>query len=210
MIVTGNPLLTGASGKIKNLVVKQYKGKTVITTVPDMSRRKLSAKQKEANERMQLAITAARKITQAPRLKQRACEMLQVAPNKVFRAIVQQFLLTDGYGGIFEETEQEKLDQQTLTALKKIITAEIPDAELMLFGDRARGAYDANSDWDMLILTTTDYPRALKWELQEKLFNITIPQGTCVNILLAPKAEWYTEPEYEILKKRIEEELIPV
>jgi hypothetical protein len=54
MIVTGNPLLSGASGKIKNLVVKQYKDKTVITTVPDRSGRKLSQKQKEGNERMQM------------------------------------------------------------------------------------------------------------------------------------------------------------
>jgi hypothetical protein len=49
MIVTGNPLLTGVSGKIKNLVVKQYQDKTVITAVPDMSGRKLSQKQKKAH-----------------------------------------------------------------------------------------------------------------------------------------------------------------
>jgi predicted nucleotidyltransferase len=210
MIVTGNPLLTGVSGKIKNLVVKQYKDKTVITAVPDMSSRKLSQKQKEGNERMQMAIIAAKGITAKPRLKQRACEMLQVAPNKVFRAIVKQFLLTDGYGSIFEETEQEKLDKQTLTTLITIITAEVPGAELMLFGNRARGAYDAKSDWDILILTTTEHPQTFKWELQEKLFHITIQQGTRANILLVLKAKWYTEPEYEILRTRIEEELMPV
>jgi predicted nucleotidyltransferase len=210
MIVTGNPLLTGVSGKIKNLVVKQYKDKTVITSVPDMSHRKLSQKQKQANKQMRLAIFVAKGIMENPRVKQRACEMLQVAPNKVFRAIVKQFLLTDGYGNIFEETEQEKLEKQTLTTLITIITTEIPGAELMLFGNRARGAYDAKSDWDMLILTSTDHPPTLKWELQEKLFNITIQQGTRVNILLVPKAKWYTEPEYEILRKRIEEELMPV
>jgi DNA polymerase sigma len=210
MIVTGNPLFIGASGKLKNLVVKQYKDKTVITAVPDMSGRKLSQKQKDANERMQFAIMSAKKITAEPRLKQRACEMLQAPPNKVFRAIVKQFLLTEGYGTIFEETEQEKLDKKTLSTLKTIITTEVPDAELMLFGNRAKGAYDAQSDWDMLILTTNDYPKTLKWELQEKLFDVTIQQGTRVNILLAQKAKWRTGQEYEILRKRIEEELLPV
>lgn len=210
MLVTGNPLLTGVSGKLKNIVVKQYKDKTVVTAVPDMSGRKISQKQKDANERMQFAIHSAKAITANPRLKQRACEMLQVQPNKVFRAIVKQFLLTDGYGSIFEETEQEKLDKQTLTTLKTIITTEIPDAGLMLFGNRAKGAYDAQSDWDMLILTINDYPKTLKWELQEKLFDVTIQQGARVNILLAQKAKWYTEPEYEALRKRIEENLLPV
>src|SRR5258706_8791784 len=210
MIVTGNPLLMGASGKLKNIVVKQYKDKTVITAVPDMSGRKLSKKQKDSNERMRLAIQSAKKITDAPRLRQRACEMLQVPPNKVFRAIVKQFLLTDGYGTIFEETGQEKLDKKTLRILKTIITAEVPDAELMLFGNRATGAYDTQSDWDMLILTTNDYPNTLKWELQEKLFGVTLQQGTRVNILLAQRDKWRTEQEFEILRKRIEEELILV
>ena len=210
MIVTGNPLLMGVSGKLKNIVVKQYKDKTVITAVPDMSGRKLSQKQKDANERMQFAIESAKAITADPRLKQRACEMLQVPPNKVFRAIVKQFLLTDGYGTIFEETEQEKLDKKTLSTLKTIISTEVPDAELMLFGNRAKGAYNAQSDWDMLILTTNDYPKTLKWELQEKLFDVTIEQGTRVNVLLAQKVKWLTEQEYEILRKRIEEELLPV
>ena len=210
MIVTGNPLLTGVSGKLKNIVVKQYQDKTVVTAVPDMSRRKLSQKQKDANERMQCAIIAAKSITAKPRLKQRACKMLQVPPNKVFRAIVKQYLLTGVDGSIFEETEQEILDKKIVTTLKSIITTEIPDAELMLFGNRAKGAYDAQSDWDILILTTNNYPKTVKWELQEKLFDVTIQQGTRVNILLAQKAKWQTDKEYEILRKRIEKELIPV
>jgi predicted nucleotidyltransferase len=210
MIVTGNPLLTGASGKLGNIVVKQYGNKTVVTAVPDMSGRKLSQKQKDANERMQMAIICAKGMVADPRLKQRACDMLQVSPNKVFRAIVKQYLLTDGYGTIFEESEQEKLDKQTLATLKAIIITDIPDAELMLFGNRATGAYGAQSDWDILILTTNNYPNALKWELQEKLFEVTIEQGTRVNILLVQKAKWYTEPEYEALRKRIEKDLLPV
>jgi DNA polymerase sigma len=210
MIVTGNPLLSGVSGKLGNIVVKQYEGKTVVTAVPDMSRRKLSQKQKDANERMQIAIKAAKAITAKPRQKERACEMLQVPPNKVFRAIVKKILLTDEYEPILKETEQEKLDKETVATLKTMITTDIPDAELFLFGNRAKGAYDAQSDWDILILTTSDYPTTRKWELQEKLFEVTIQQGTRVNILLAQKAKWHTEPEYEILRKRIEENLLPV
>jgi predicted nucleotidyltransferase len=210
MIVTGNPLFTGVSGKLKNLVVKQYKDKTVITAVPDMSKRKLSKKQKDANVLMKYAIMSAKKITADPRNKQRACEMLQIPPNKVFRAIVKHFLLTNGYGTLFNETGQERLDKETLGTLRTIITTEVPDAELMLFGNRAKGAYDAQSDWDILILTSNDYPQTLKWELQEKLFNVTMSQGTRVNILLAQKTKWQTGQEYEVLRKRIEKELLPV
>ncbi len=74
-----------------------------------------------------------------------------------------------------------------------------------------RGAYDAQSDWDMLILTSNDLsPQTLKWELQEKLFNVIIQQGTCVNILLAQKDKWQTGRGYEVIRRRIEDELLPV
>lgn len=82
-----------------------------------------------------------------------------------------------------------------MATLKTIISAATPDAELMLFGKRAKGAYNAQSDWDILILTTSDYPKTLKWELQEKLFDVTIQQGTWVNILLAQKVKWQTGKE---------------
>ena len=210
MIVTGNPLLTGVSGKLKDVVVKQYGDKTVVTAVPNMSSRKLSAKQKQSNERMQDAIRTARHIVGNPRVKQRACEMLQVPPNKVFRAIVKQYLLTGGDGGVFEETEQERKDQETLNILKTIIAGEIPDAEVMQFGKRAAGAYEPQSDWDLLILTNNDYPTTVQWELQGKLFNVTLQQGARVNIVLVQKTKWQTSPEYEQLRKRIDGELLRV
>lgn len=210
MISKGNPLLTGASGKLGNIVVKQYQGQTVITTVPDMSRRKLTQKQKDANERMHMAIIAAQSLTANPQLKQRACDMLKVEPNKVFRAIVKEFLLTDGYGSIFEETDQEAKDKKTRATLKSIITTELPDAEVMQFGTRVKNVYNAQTDWDFLILTTADEPQNRKWELQEKLFNVTIQQGARVNILLVQKDKWNRDEEYAILRKRIEKELLSV
>jgi predicted nucleotidyltransferase len=209
MISKNNPLLAGASGKLQDIVVKQYKDKIVITAVPDMSNRKLSPKQKEANHKMQIAIRAAKALTANPVQKQRACDILQVAPNEVFRAIVKHYLLNEGRE-LFKETEQETQDKQVLVNLKRIILNEVPDAELQLFGNRAKGSFNSQSDWDILILTNDDYSKSLKWELQERLFNATIQQGTRVNILLAQKAKWYSSQEYEVIRKRIEGELVPV
>lgn len=207
MKVTNNLLLTGVSGKLSNLVVKQYQDKTIVTTRPDMSRRKLTPKQKEVNERMSLAIFAAKAYTASPHLKQRACDTLKVPPNKVFRAIVSHYMLTNGEGPLFEMPVQEKLDSITLAELKKIITKEIPDAAVQLYGTRARGLYDGQSDWDLLILTTRDYSPTIKWKLQEKLCQLTMQKGTRVNILLVPSTTWNTAPEYKVLRKRLEQEL---
>lgn len=211
MAISTNPLLQGMSGKLGELVVKKYKGKNpVVTTVPDMSHRKLSPKQKEANLMMKMATNAAQAIIADSKQKQRACEMLNVPPNEVFRAIIKQYMLTNGQVSIFEETPQEQLDKQILNTLKTIITTDIPDAEIRLFGGRGQGVYNKQSDWDILILTTNDHPTSLKWELQEKLFNVTIQQSTRVNILLVQKDRWKTDPQYEGLRNRIGAELLPV
>jgi predicted nucleotidyltransferase len=210
MISRGNPLLTGASGKLRNIIVKQYTDKTVVTAVPDMSGRKLSKKQKESNLRMRMAVQCAKHLLAHPQQKQRACEMLNVPPNRVYHAIVKEYLLTDGNGSIFEYTPEEQQDQKTVTALKKAITADVPDAEVQLFGNRAKGTFNVQSDWDLLILTNSDHPNALKWQLQEKLFNITIQHGARVNILLVQKIKWITEPDYRVIRERIADELVEV
>lgn len=210
MAIANSGILAGVSGKLEDIVVKQYQGKTVITAVPDMSGRKLSLKQKESNERMLMATRTAKRITSIPYAKERACELLDVPPNKVFRAIIKHYMLTDGDGPLFGESEQEKRDSKTLTDLKTIIKADIPGAEIKLFGDRGKGNYSAKSDWDILILSPNDTPASLKWELQEKLFAVTMEQATRVNILLAQKSKWLTEPTYEPIRTRIESELLPV
>lgn len=211
-MISANSLLAGGSGKLQNIVVKHYGDKTVVTSKPDMSRRKLSPKQKEQNDRMKMAILCAKRITGDERLKQRACDFLKVEPNKVFRAVVSHFLLTDRFGTseLFQKTEQEKRDLQTLKEMKSAIVTVIPDAEVKLFGDKAKAVADPHGHWDLLVLTKSEHPSALRWELQEKLFAITSKQGSNVNVLLVQKERWQSSPEYELLRERIEGELVPV
>ena len=207
-MISRNYLLNRASGRLGNIVVKHYDDLTVITTVPDMSRRKLSAKQKEANERMQLAILSARHITGHPERKQRACELLQVPANKVFRAIVKEYLLTDGKSSLFQETEPEKRERQALAELKNAILTELPDAELCLFGEKAKNPGMPSPHWDLLALTKQEHPPLQKWQLQEKLQAITMPLGMQANMLLVQKEKWVNAAEYEELRKRIAAELV--
>jgi hypothetical protein len=91
-ISSQNPLLFGFSGRIGNIVIKQYKDKTVISAVPDMEGRKLSSRQKAANKLMRDANIHARHIMASAKLKAEACRRLEVTPNKLYRALVKDFL----------------------------------------------------------------------------------------------------------------------
>lgn len=96
MVSRENPFLFGFSGRAGNLVVKNYGGKIVISKLADMSKRVLSEKQKETNRLMKRANAMARMILAEPELKKEACETLNVAPNKVYRAYVKEYMKRKG------------------------------------------------------------------------------------------------------------------
>jgi hypothetical protein len=97
MAITNNPFLQQASGRVgKTIVYKRYYDKTVISKVPDMSRRVLSEKQEESNERMRLATAYAKFIYKTEEGKIKARIRLKLAAHKsLFHALVKEHL--DGH-----------------------------------------------------------------------------------------------------------------
>jgi predicted nucleotidyltransferase len=51
----------------------------------------------------------------------------------------------------------DKNKQQILKLIKSAINRKNPEAEVILFGSRAREQENKNSDWDILILLNTPY-----------------------------------------------------
>jgi hypothetical protein len=89
-----NPLMHLVSGMFgKQIIFKTYYDKTVISKMPDMSRRKLSDKQKDWNWRMRLANAYAKHVynKKEERMKERV--RLCLPPHKsLFHALVKEHL----------------------------------------------------------------------------------------------------------------------
>ncbi len=85
---------------------------------------------------------------------------------------------------------------ETAEMINKVSTAicEIePEAEIFLFGSRARGDYNNDSDWDFLILTprkkiTFDYEMLLR----EPILNLEIQSGEVISLIVYSKDDWQT------------------
>jgi hypothetical protein len=94
MARTKNPLFRQVSGSLGGQIVyKQYHDKTVISAVPDFSKRKLSEKQKDWNMRMRIATIYAKYICESEERKVRARIRLKLPPHKaVFQALVKAHL----------------------------------------------------------------------------------------------------------------------
>jgi hypothetical protein len=92
MAITENFLLKKLSGHIgRQLVVKQYGDKTVISKFPDMSRRKLSPKQLAVNEKMKEANSEAKRIMASDELRNQAQVRLNVTTNKLYTSLIQEY-----------------------------------------------------------------------------------------------------------------------
>ena len=94
MAVLKNSLLQNASGTIGGQIVyKKYYDKTVVSKMPDMSKRVLSEKQKEWNERMSLATIYAKIIYKTEEGKLKARIRLKLPAHKsLFHALVKELL----------------------------------------------------------------------------------------------------------------------
>jgi hypothetical protein len=94
MARTKSAIWLQVSGSLGNQIVyKKYYDKTVISAKPDMSKRKLSEKQKEWNERMEYATAWAQHYNNIPEEKIKARIRFKLPAHKsVFNALVQEHL----------------------------------------------------------------------------------------------------------------------
>jgi hypothetical protein len=94
MAFVSNSFMEGVSGAIgREIVFKKYYGKTVVSRMPDMSKRVLSEKQKEQNERMSLATIYAKYMYKTEEGKIIARIRLKLPAHKsLFHALVKEFL----------------------------------------------------------------------------------------------------------------------
>jgi len=73
------------------IVFKQYGNKTVVSKYPDMSKRKLSKKQKQVNEMMTEANIAAKTVMADEKLSKEAQVRLNVTRNKLYTSLIREY-----------------------------------------------------------------------------------------------------------------------
>jgi valyl-tRNA synthetase len=97
MAISKNFLLKGVRGTLnKQIVIRDYGDKVVLSDYPDMDRRKLSPKQVRRIEIMKLAYEELRSIKADQQLRDAAQLRLNVPSNKLHHALLQELLLKYG------------------------------------------------------------------------------------------------------------------
>jgi predicted nucleotidyltransferase len=83
------------------------------------------------------------------------------------------------------------------------------DAEVILFGSRARGDFDTDSDWDFLILIQEELTSDKEELIRNALYDIELATGEVITSIIEKKSEW-EKYDQTLIFKNIEEEGIPV
>lgn len=74
----------------------------------------------------------------------------------------------------------------------EVVSKTAPEAEVFLYGSRARGNEKINSDWDLLILLNS---KLLTFDFEKQFINafydIEIETGEIISPLIYSKTDWF-------------------
>lgn len=65
-----------------------------------------------------------------------------------------------------------------------------PTADVVLYGSRARGDAQPDSDWDFLILVDGELHPGRKQAIRQRLYEVELATDTIISSIVHSKAEW--------------------
>jgi predicted nucleotidyltransferase len=97
-------------------------------------------------------------------------------------------------------------DNEILAEIKRLVKQNAPDAQVILFGSRARGDARPDSDWDVLILLDRDKFSSADYDkIAYPLFDLAMTFDAFVSPKIYTKNDWLKR-SCSIFYKNVEED----
>lgn len=81
-----------------------------------------------------------------------------------------------------------------LRQVKQAVAEVEPEAEIVLYGSRARGDCDAQSDWDFLILVEGSASDDRIDRIRHRLYEVEWEAGEVLSAIVRSREEWDSRP----------------
>lgn len=85
---------------------------------------------------------------------------------------------------------RRKPKERILKRIKESVQQVDPQAEVILFGSRARNEERSDSDWDLLILVPEPVSLKDEQKFRHKLFELELELGQAISTFVYSKADW--------------------
>jgi predicted nucleotidyltransferase len=97
-----------------------------------------------------------------------------------------------------ETNRLSKREKEILLSCRDALNEIDPNAEVVLYGSRARGDATEESDYDLLIVS--DGPATIEREdrFRRALYDIQLETGTVITVILVNRTDWET-PLYKAM-----------
>lgn len=94
--------------------------------------------------------------------------------------------------------------KELLNRIRLAIQQHDTDAEIYLYGSRARGDNRENSDWDVLILVDEHkITNRTEDRFRDSLYDIELEIGQIISVLIYPKFYWHNKLKHSPLYKNV-------
>ncbi len=85
------------------------------------------------------------------------------------------------------------MDKKTLLGqVKRKVREVCPDAEIILYGSRARGTQTAGSDWDFLVLTDASL-RQITDRIRHQIYEVEWDSGEVLSSIVRSRRDWNSD-----------------
>lgn len=91
-----------------------------------------------------------------------------------------------------------KADKALLDRCRQVIRRAVPDADVILYGSRARGEAHEHSDYDILVLVNEPVDIALKDRILASVYPLELETGAMLTLVTYNRRQWEALPYREM------------
>jgi predicted nucleotidyltransferase len=82
------------------------------------------------------------------------------------------------------------MDYEILAQARAAVLRVESTAEVILYGSRARGDAQEDSDWDLLILVDGEVDGQRTWAIRETLLDVELETGAVLSSIIRSRVDW--------------------
>ncbi len=86
-----------------------------------------------------------------------------------------------------------RVEKKITGEIKKTVTAIEPEAEVYIYGSRARGTAGKESDWDVMVIIPRSVTPMLKRTIRHALYEIEWDNGCAISSIVHSRDEWSSD-----------------
>ena len=79
-----------------------------------------------------------------------------------------------------------------LKRIKEVVLGFDPEAEVILYGSRARGDWSEDSDWDLLVLLSEEPERGQRESIEDSIYKIELEVDEILVPIIRSKSFWHS------------------